>query len=83
MKKLSYVFYLVLSIVLFSCDGNEQTQNQNKEPKEGRLSVPFGITTIDHEGCEYIIYKDVQRSQVEMIHKQNCKHCERRKHDYN
>ena len=81
MKKLSYVFYLVLSIVLFSCGGNEQPQNQTEEPKEERLSVPFGITTIDYEGCEYIIYKDDQRSQVEMIHKQNCKHCERRQHD--
>jgi len=78
MKKLSYVFYLVLSIVLFSCGGNTESNIENRQE---RLSVPFGMTTIQYEGCEYIIYKDNNRSQVEMLHKQNCKFCERRQHD--
>ncbi|WP_372641332.1 hypothetical protein [Ancylomarina sp.] len=73
MKKLSYVFYLLLSILLFSCGGT--SESDNKIEKE-RYQAEYDIQTIEHDSCEYIIYKEDKG--VQMIHKQNCKFCERR-----
>jgi hypothetical protein len=69
MKKLTIL--LTLTIALFSCNNTEQSTIY----RDQIFSVDFGIHTITHDGCEYIIYKDVTRSQVQMIHKQNCKYC--------
>jgi len=80
MKKLSYVFYLVLSIVLFSCGGSDTNTTEVKQQPQ-TYQANYDIQTIDYEGCEYIIYKDRGRASVQMIHKQNCKHCERRQND--
>lgn len=73
--KLIYVFCLTLSIILFSCS---ESQKSEIEKRQEGLYVSYGMSTIEYEGCEYIVYKDRSRSQVEMLHKQNCKFCERR-----
>ncbi len=61
-KKIYLIYSLLLSVVFFSC---KETAN-------------YGIQTLEHEGCEYVIYKDDTRSDVSMVHKQNCKYCEER-----
>lgn len=35
----------------------------------------FGIHTLEHDSCEYVVFKDNGRSSVSLIHKQNCKFC--------
>ena len=93
MKKLRITLrntlYFVLALVFMGgcCPNNSNVETIEKPKIEARNytitssdknSVNFGLQTIDYEGCEYIIYKDNGRSQVEMIHKHNCKYCKER-----
>lgn len=70
-----HFFYALLVAVIFcGCEArsNSKQQNQNSD------MFAFGIKTVEHDSCEYVIFKDNSRSSISMIHKQNCKFCAER-----
>ena len=69
---ISFAFYLLVAFNFSSC--------QSPTTKEKDL-ISFGIQTIEHDSCEYVIFKDTNRSSVAMLHKQNCKYCAQRKNE--
>ena len=72
-----HFFYALLVAVIFCGCGNETT---NESKKQNADMFEFGMKTIEHDSCEYVVFKDNGRSSVAMLHKQNCKFCaERRK----
>jgi hypothetical protein len=70
-----HFFYALLVAVIFCGCGNENT-NEPKKQKEDMFE--FGMKTIEHDSCEYVVFKDNGRSSVAMLHKQNCKFCAER-----
>lgn len=67
MKKL----LIILSVVLYGC-GDNIKRHYNPE------DVSFGIQTISHDECEYVIYKDGSNGSIQMLHKITCKYCYQR-----
>ena len=87
--KLRHYFYIMLVLVISvgccSNSSNVEIEELIKPEvktytitKSGKFSLDYGLCTIDYEGCEYIIFKDGSRAQVEMFHKNNCKYCKKR-----
>ena len=65
---------LIFMMLLVGCSSETKKEVTPKEPD----IFQWGIHTIEHEGCEYVIFKDEGRSDVAMLHKQNCKYCNAR-----
>ena len=72
----TFAFAYVLLVAVIFCGCQNTTQNETMEKEQDLFK--FGIQTIEHDGCEYILFKDNGRSAVEMLHKQNCKLCAER-----
>jgi hypothetical protein len=68
-KKLSYTLYILLVLFLFTAC--ESGANGDKIPLGNRT-----IQTIEYDECEYIYLR--RYGSVAIIHKGNCKHCEKR-----
>ena len=72
--------YVILFLSIFNKEKAPAAEIQNLErvyiiTQSDISSVPYGLHTIEYEGCEYIIYKDGSAGSVQMIHKHNCKFC--------
>ncbi|WP_026777706.1 hypothetical protein [Polaribacter sp. Hel_I_88] len=72
MRKKIYLFCITIAFIIISCDDNSKT---NDKKNTNDFIAKYGIQTIDYEGCEYIIYKDKNGSDIQMLHKENCKYC--------
>ena len=70
-----YANYALLVAVIFCGCGNETT---NEPKKQNSDMFKFGMKTIEHDSCEYVVFKDNGRSSVSMLHKHNCKFCAER-----
>lgn len=70
MRYLRIVFYLMLSSVFYACESHKY---EIKEIEE--YQAEYGVQTIKHEGCEYVLYKDRGNWNIQMMHKHNCKYC--------
>jgi hypothetical protein len=68
---LAFAYVLLVAVIFCGCDNTTQNETMAKEQD----LFKFGIQTISHDGCEYIMFKDIGSSDVEMLHKQNCKFC--------
>jgi len=75
MNKLMYPFYFIVLLMFFSCVGKYEIEN--KEVVDF-YKAEYGVQTIEHENCEYIIYKDKTAGAIQMLHKENCKYCKQR-----
>ena len=73
MQNLKYV--LLVAIILCGC----RNEPRKYEPvKQSHPMYEYGMKTIEHDSCEYVLFKDNARSDVAMLHKQNCKYCAKR-----
>lgn len=72
-KRLVPILASLLLVVFIFVGCYNTTQNETMTKEQDLFK--FGIQTIEHDGCEYVIFKDNGRSDVEMLHKQNCKFC--------
>lgn len=63
MKKI--LLSVLVCVCLFSC---EDTNN------DSGMYTPI-VTTIEHEGCEYLAVRITNKKGISFIHKQNCRFC--------
>ena len=73
-RHFAFAYVLLVAVIFCGC-GNE---NIDKPIKQNKDMFEFGMKTIEHDSCEYVIFKDNGRSSVAMLHKQNCKFCAER-----
>jgi len=74
-KKMKHIIKLLLvSVIFFSCGDVIVHESQ----KNNSDIFYLGIKTIEHDSCEYVIFKDNSHGDVAMLHKQNCKYCKER-----
>lgn len=66
--------FLLALLVLSSC---LQTNETNKKTETRNSYFDYGTTTIEHDGCEYVIWSATEKGGI--THKGNCKYCEQRK----
>jgi hypothetical protein len=70
----TFVSLLCVAFIFGGC----RNGTTNEPKKQNSDMFKFGIKTIEHDSCEYVVFKDKSRSAVTMVHKQNCKFCEER-----
>ena len=62
---------MLASIIFCGC----QARIENKTMTSEKELFSFGIQTIDHDSCEYILFREPSGGNIQLIHKQNCKYC--------
>lgn len=82
MKTVNYrstFIYVLLVSIIFCCTGNA-----NEPRKQNEDMFEFGIKTIEHDSCEYVLYCSKKSSSYSgawtsgLTHKGNCKFCTER-----
>lgn len=81
MKNIKNAFTLLSAVAVYIFMGYGCDDGAQKEVSPKLFG--YGLQTIEHEGCEYILYKDNGRSAVTMVHKQNCVYCSMQKENIN
>lgn len=78
--RMQFAYVLLLAIIFFGCRSEPQKHEARKHEslKEKHAMYDYGMKTIEHDSCEYVLFKDQNRSDVAMVHKQNCKYCAKR-----
>ena len=78
MKKLISVFGLFL---FFSCGNGDKVKTKQKLVDEGRIVYEYGwhtrVRVFEVDSCEYIGFDAGSEAGTSIIHKQNCKFCEK------
>lgn len=70
-----HLFYVLLIVVIF-CGCQPQIQNETMSKEKDLFS--FGIQTVEHDSCEYVLIREPSQGEIEILHKQNCKFCAER-----
>lgn len=72
---------ILLAAIMFSCTCNNEKNSNceiNTQNVKNNKVYDVGMQTIEHDGCEYILYKDNGRSDIALIHKPTCRFCQLR-----
>lgn len=54
----------ILLVFIFGCNS---TNNDDSNP-----TVSWGLSILVKDSCEYVIYRDINRGSVAMVHHGNC-----------
>jgi hypothetical protein len=68
-------YIIIISLLIVSC--KEPVNNKETVKKSTEIFIHSStITTVEHEGCEYVIL--YLNSGGSIIHKHNCKYCNKK-----
>jgi hypothetical protein len=73
-RTFAFAYVLLVAVIFCGC----QSRIENKTMTNEKDLFSFGIQTIAHDSCEYILLREPSNGNIQLIHKQNCNYCTER-----
>lgn len=72
MKKI--ILLLLTALVMVGCYEAKDYHDKQKD-----LVIDYNLSTIEYQGCEYVVMQSPWKQHGTMIHKGNCRFCKERR----